>query len=220
MHDELCTAYYSHLHSTRSENNAHGTTPGATHGATPLISFMSRLVSTNSSCCMAVLEAGFLDILLSLCLQDFPMDSPWLVRDPWIHDKASLLDTWDTMLTAFVSDPQASPIFLRHPVSALWPKRRCKMDLSHLRERQKGWDVIIRDPNIVELRWGGIWRVIQNLSDVVVHTTSTLDACADIFLLVRLVFSFFATHLLTKSSGFYFYSSARCPWNLMSPNGL
>jgi hypothetical protein len=114
------------------------------------------------------------------------MDSPWLVLDPWIHDKASLLDTWDTMLSVFVSDPQASLIFLRHPVHSLWPKRQCQMGVFHLRERQKGWDVIMRDSNIVELRWEGIWRVIQNLSDVVVHTTSTLDACADMFLLVRL----------------------------------
>jgi hypothetical protein len=175
MHDGLCSAYHTLLHSTGRN----------THGATPLIAFMCHLIDASSSGCQAVLEAGFLDVLLALCLQDFPMVSPWLVADPWIYYKATLLSTWDAMLHVLITNPQALKIFMQHPLHALWPKPQT--EIQHLRERQQGWKMILLEANIVELRWAGIWKSIPNISDFPDPTTSTLDLCADMLELVRLV---------------------------------
>lgn len=175
MHEDLCSAYHTYLHSAG----------GNSHGATPLINFMCHLVQANSSGCQAVLEAGFLDVLLALCLQDFPMASSWLVADPWLYTKASLLATWDTMLHALATNPQASSIFSQHPLHAVWPK--LQTGLHHLRGRQQGWKVLILDANVVELRWAGIWKAIRSLSQDADPTTSTLDLCVYMLEFVRLV---------------------------------
>lgn len=153
----------------------------------PVLIFMGKLAQASSSCCQAVLEAGFLDLLLVLCLQDFslPEAQPTgIIKDDPAY-RENLLAIWDSVVEVFITDSIASPIYMAHPISMLWPYTL--PGDQHLSQRQAAWRIMQYDSGYVALRLEAIRRALYHLNGVLQDRMAAVNICIDIFELARYV---------------------------------
>lgn len=88
------------------------------HLASPLLDFLMTIATANDSSCQAVLDAGFLNMLLCMYTCNFGYSlAP--------HRSAScdrMLEACSDALLRLSECPGAATVISLHPVSSLWPK--------------------------------------------------------------------------------------------------
>jgi hypothetical protein len=136
MHRKLFNTYIS---SQRQD-------PPEDHTASPLLDFIVKLAQVNDVACEAVLDSGFLDMLLCMYTCGFTdsMISPFAgSRTNSEIDEARdiIFVNCSAALLALCRHPDFVAIVLTHPVSVLWPKDRRLLSIfgCQLRERYETW---------------------------------------------------------------------------------
>jgi hypothetical protein len=167
MHERLSRSYDRHLRSI-----------GHVNGALSLTLFMCNLAAKDTGACYAVLEAGFLDVLLAVYFLELEIDTSHFddhFNQEFIYP-ADDLTKWNSHLKVFTNTHGASKIFLNHTLQRFWPKT--KWNSHHLSERRKAWKSLQNPHSAVTLRCAGLYRVISR--SVLDKTSTSLDACADL----------------------------------------
>jgi hypothetical protein len=119
MHRKLFNTYIS---SQRQD-------PPEDHTASPLLDFIVKLAQVNDVACEAVLDSGFLDMLLCMYTCGFTdsMISPFAgSRTNSEIDEARdiIFVNCSAALLALCRHPDFVAVISTHPVSILWPKNR------------------------------------------------------------------------------------------------
>ena len=118
MQTELMQAYMSCL--------ATGTYQGEYHPASPLVDFIIELAQINYQ---AVLDSGFLDMLLCMYVCDFrsgdtlpPSIQRLISRIDLDYSDSAMLGACTAALQMLCQQTDALAVVLAHPICALWPK--------------------------------------------------------------------------------------------------
>ena len=136
MHRKLFNTYVS---SQRQD-------PPEDHTVSPLLDFIVDLAHVNDAACEAVLDSGFLDMLLCMYICGFTdnMISPSVgSRTDSEIDEArdTIFANCSAALLALCRHPDFVAVICTHPVSILWPKNRQLLSIfgSQRMERYEVW---------------------------------------------------------------------------------
>jgi hypothetical protein len=124
---------------------------------------MRNLAQADAKGCRAVLEAGFLDVLLAITFFDLR------------HDDSSLRTACNSALEVFAI--YATDIYSSHPVRILWPK--ANLEKNHFLDRAKALKSLERNDDAVKRRIEAIEHA-KCLFKYPIEEPRTLDMCADI----------------------------------------
>jgi hypothetical protein len=94
------------------------------HPASPFIDFIVSLSQINYSVCQAVLDAGFLDMLLCMYVCNFACNIPLYHGIVGVHGKSKMMEACTDALLQLCEYPGAFTIVSAHPLCAIWPKNR------------------------------------------------------------------------------------------------
>lgn len=91
------------------------------HPSLPLVDFIGKLADTNFYSCRAIMEAGFLDMLVYMTLSGFqssrtPLDDSRLV--------GGFLDSCEATLRCFFLHSECLQLIASHPIRSLWPSHQ------------------------------------------------------------------------------------------------
>jgi hypothetical protein len=170
MYEELMDAYLS------SQYNQDG------HGATPFANFVRELALSGQVPCQAVLQAGFLSMVLCMYLHDFLPSGVNHSEVGWMFRRSSLVAACNETLGVFAASVN-SDVLVEHPVYVLWAKS-FRIQEQYI-ERRQVWRSLER--SLVLWRLGTILNVIFLSSDSTVTTNDSVDALGDLFEFARQV---------------------------------
>src|ERR1700734_387265 len=115
MHRELVTTYLSCQTVTGSRSEY--------HPASPLIDFLLAFAQIDITTCQAVLDAGFLDMLLCMYICNFNCSiMPYATAS--VHGKSMMMEACTDALLQLCEQPGALTAISKHPLHALWPQIR------------------------------------------------------------------------------------------------
>lgn len=140
----------------------------------PLIIFGCLLAQGSSDARHAILEAGFLDVLLNLFLHKLPSI---LMIDS--ESSVKLMEVYTATVRVIMGDSKASRIFLAHPIHVLWPETRIAKH--RFRVRRAAWESFPNLPHVVNMRLSGINNALSHLdTNSFDETTVAADICIDL----------------------------------------
>ncbi|KAF9266092.1 hypothetical protein L218DRAFT_996874 [Marasmius fiardii PR-910] len=146
----------------------------------PLLDFLSQVISLDESHCGALLANGVLDLMLGLYVTDF---QDFLVsrHPPPSPVKSSVLGACNSLfMVVLIKGPSGLESIQRHAVSCLWPFHpalRFLPDAEYRRYRRKlYWDLASRD--CIRWRMSAIHNTMVDTSSVV-DADTLLDAVMD-----------------------------------------
>jgi hypothetical protein len=90
------------------------------HPASPLVDFMVQVARNSHLACQAVLDAGFLDVVLCLYVCNFSCSMMAQFHD--VDGKPVILDACSNALAGLCKEPNALTVFSTHPLYILWPR--------------------------------------------------------------------------------------------------
>lgn len=94
------------------------------HPASPIIDFIVKVAQINHSACQAVLDAGFLDMLLCMYVCNFGFSTSSRHFSVGIDGKSMMIEACSDALLQLSENPGAAAVIVAHPVLSLWPKNR------------------------------------------------------------------------------------------------
>jgi hypothetical protein len=130
-----------------------GTYQGEYHPASPLIDFITEVARFNNQ---AVLDSGFLDMLLCMYVCNFSSGNPAFpytqrLIDRMRSDRGAILASCTAALELLSETSDALAVISAHPVCILWPKNRTllfqfgrRSNERHLQWRYLGTVVAVR----------------------------------------------------------------------------
>jgi hypothetical protein len=109
------------------------------HPASPMVNFIVSLFKVNPATCQAVLQSGFLDVLLCLYASNFTSNIPSF-GDMTVGRKALIEDISDG-LVILCRKSDARAFLSAHPICALWPMNQPLRSIlgDQTAERQTVW---------------------------------------------------------------------------------
>jgi hypothetical protein len=166
MHTELIQAYASCINTTYQ------------HPASPIIDFITELMQINYQ---AVLDSGFLDVLLCMYVSGFSSGDSWFVslKRP---GHSGILEPCSAALEMLCKPIDAMEVFSSHPICVLWPKNRVLLFLfgRRLKERHLQWRAM--DTVVVARRLAAAQPELEQLSLSTGRSNFSrlMDLCIDI----------------------------------------
>ena len=138
------------IHCELSEDYlAHEPTNSVQCKVASFVRFMGQVAAVSDSTCLAVVNAGFLDMLLCICIGGF---QPGILIPESSLDLCS--DTYNYALSAIFAHPSGRQILSSHPVHSLWPRilrfSFGKLVVNQVSHRRKAWQCL--DSKLVEQR--------------------------------------------------------------------
>jgi hypothetical protein len=181
--------------------------PGEYHPASPLVDFIMELSQNNSSARQAVLDSGFLDLLLCMYISDFKIydASPKSGQDvPKVKllsalsqaaaqtvsdaSRESMLEVCSDHLATLCRYPDALAVIKAHPICVLWPRvglLRSEFG-DRTNERPKKWWEL--GPALAARRLASFPELLlPHESRKNSHATMLPDICTDLLAFVRWV---------------------------------
>ena len=109
------------------------------HPASHIVNFIASLFRVNQATCQAVLQSGFLDVLLCLYASNFTSNIPSF-GDMTVGRKALMEDISDA-LVILCRQSDARAFLSAHPIRALWPLNQPLRSIlgDQTAERQTVW---------------------------------------------------------------------------------
>lgn len=159
------------------------------HSATAFVSFVAELCAANSLVARAVIDAGFLDMLLVLAICEFADPSPFY-RSPasWQKNMDALLLKCNEALSALAAHTQTHAALACHPLNIFWPREYWMLLKAPCFSRHSAQDALRARKAI----WGGLdERIIarrvatieNNLDSSGIHRHFSISkdhACSDL----------------------------------------
>jgi hypothetical protein len=118
--------------------------PPEDHTASPLLDFIVGLAQVNDAACEAVLDAGFLDMLLCMytCgFTDTMHTSPVRADSEIAEARDAIFMDCSAALLALCRHPDFVAVVSAHPICVLWPKNRQLLSIfgCQIMERYEVW---------------------------------------------------------------------------------
>jgi len=156
------------------------------HSAMPFVDFLSQAVQAGSLARKAILDAGFLDLLLYMHVCDF-LDPLGHHGSIWERKGRNppLTMACNTILQHLSNDNDCLPVILNHPLHILWPNYegclfKTGSQSEMLQQRRRTWRIL--DRQLLDLRFNAVYHVLSSDSE-----SDLLDVCVDFLEFMRYV---------------------------------
>jgi hypothetical protein len=170
--------------------------PSANHQASPLIDFLVTVARVNWSICEAVLNSGFLDMLVCMYTCNFTSDLGSVENIERGRD--SIIGSVCVALETLCCQPEARAAISRHPICVLWPTKGPLP--SALGDRRTGRQAVWRrlGPVIISRRLSSIRKLLCSLESTTSSRLAELpDAQADLLEFSRRAYYLLASCIKT-----------------------
>jgi hypothetical protein len=153
--------------------------PGIRHPASPLVDFITTIIKENHSMYQAVLNSGFLDVLVCMYICNFSSE---ICRVDEVEGALhSIIEVVSAALLMLCSQPNAQAVVSAHPICILWPKdKRLPTFIGNRSaERQAMWRRL--GPVIVARRLASLRASLQSPRGTnIIHLADLSDARIDL----------------------------------------
>jgi hypothetical protein len=163
--------------------------PSVKHSCIPLIEFIGQVAVVGPTACKAILDAGFLHVLLCIYTHDF-FDPFLAAENAKGRDHIDQLrHICDGVLNELCRHQECSDIIFNHPISVLWPRdsrssliwtgmAKQRPQYTRFHERKRTWESL--NPQFVDRRLRSILNCPSIWSERSSRTTERLDVCIDV----------------------------------------
>jgi hypothetical protein len=172
-----------------------------THAALPFLDFLVQICQGSQAGGQAVLDAGLLDLIVSMMVRDFSIPSLGLKKDDADERRSMVFDVCQSLLMHLSAHPDLLLVMADHPICALWPKHHLfHKDLAvnadaRWRKRRLAWNQV--DQSLVNDRLKTAPALCEMAPEAIRETADLEDLCVDLLEFLRYVMFFLSLKGLT-----------------------
>jgi len=154
------------------------------HTALPFFDFLAQLCQGNQAGGQAVLDTGFLDLLVSMLVRDFSIPNMNLKRDEADECRSMVLEVCHSLLIHLSAHADLFLVLANHPICAIWPRHHLfHRDLAmsadaRWRKRRSAWKQV--DGSLVDDRLKSIPALYEASPGDIRELADLEDVCVDL----------------------------------------
>jgi hypothetical protein len=159
------------------------------HATLPFFDFLVQTCQGSQAGGQVVLDAGILDLLVSVMVRDFSIPSLALKKDDADECRSMVLDVCQSLLMHLSAHADLLPVLMNHPISALWPTHHTfHEDLAisadaRWRKRRMMWEHV--DQSLVNDRLKTAPALYETPPRNIEETDDLEDICVDLLEFLR-----------------------------------